>query len=299
MLIPANNQTVKISLQTGLLPSSFPLEAHILLGWLRDAGVSHLIADEPLRPLQTASKQSLSRLAPQPSAAAAPRTPAASVAATNWAETLNTLTSLEDFRNWASAFRDLSLCRTATQAVLGIGQAITPRIMVIAEAPDATEDQTGKPYSGAALGLLHQALNHLPVPSDQIYLTYLSKWRPPGQRSLSVPELDVALAMLQREITLVEPRHVIALGDPVFKAVSRLATSATPLAAEGDSGQGASLNPRRSAPGYKLYDIVFAGKNDVSRLLSLQKPELMLKDDLTKKRIWQGLLSFCRSFPTS
>lgn len=271
--------------------------------WLQDAGVSHLIADEPFKPFQTFMNSPSGPASQVSEPAAAPLRASAQPAITsNWPDVMAALTSLEQFSGWASAFRDLSICRTATQAVLGTGQASQPLIMVVAEAPDATEDQNGKAYSGAALGLLQQALSHLPLPSGQIYMTYLSKWRPPGQRSLSVPELDLAQAMLLREIQLVQPRHLIALGDPVFKAISRLGDSVTPFEEAGDSlvsaTQGARM-PGRNVVAHKIYNIVFKSQNVNLRFLSLQKPEVMLKDVLTKKRIWQGLLSFCRSLATS
>lgn len=301
-LLPANNQTVKISLQTAHLPASFPLETHIILEWLRDAGVSHVIGDQPFGTFQAFVNTAQNPLTSLAEPAAAPVRQTAAAVSSNWTEILSGFSTLEQLQSWTSTFRELSLCRTATQAVLGAGQVTQPILMVVAEAPDATEDQSGKTYSGAALNLLQQALSHLPIPAGQIYMTYLSKWRPPGQRSLSVPELDLAQAMLLREIQLVQPRNIIALGDPVFKALSRLADSVTAFEAGGDSPDSASHSvktPLRSVVSHKIYNIVFKHENVNLRFLSLQKPEIMLKDVLTKKRIWQGLLSFCRSLATS
>ena len=271
------------------------LNSNPILHWLVDSGVTEWGADTPAKPLQ---------LRPVTAAviADAGRRPVVSTAAsgTDWQASLAGLTDLPLFNDWLRGFRDLSLCRTATQVVLGQGQINQPLIMVIGEAPDAIEDQNGQAFSGPAHQLIQQALTHLPIPTEQVYLTYLSKWRPPGQRSLSVPEFDLAQAVLQQEIALVQPQHLVVLGDALPRALTRLAESLTVVPETADSEL---KSPRSKAGQPKIYTVVFKHKNTVSglsnRVLSLQKPEIMLKDLLTKKRVWQGLLSFCQSLPTS
>lgn len=166
---------------------------------------------------------------------------------------------------------------------------------MIAEAPDATEDQTGQAFSGLGHTLLRQALTHTSIPSDQVYLTYLSKWRPPGQRSLTVQELELMQGLLAAEMALVQPQHVIILGDVMVRVMDRLADS---LMVTGPSDSQAKTS--RAAGGvFKLYNIDFKHKNEKSVALALQKAEIMVKDSLVKKRVWQSLLAFNRVLPTS
>ncbi len=280
-----------------------------MLEWLHAAGVTELTLDSPAMPLAKALTRQAEPIPVAPQAVTTAQStlpPAMAPKDTARAADLAAVTSLTDLQNWMTRFNDLSLCKTATQPVLGRwlekgSNPSSPSLMVVAEAPDAVEDQNGEAFSGPAHDLLRQALRFLPVASDQIYLTYLSKWRPPGQRSLLPPELALAQALLQTEITLLAPRHFILLGDGVTRAIGQIAESMALLPASGDSTAAPVpvKSAGRSAASDKKYDLVFKGNNSKNRAISLQKPETMLKESLTKKRVWQSLLSFCQMLPAT
>jgi uracil-DNA glycosylase family 4 len=310
LLLLANNQTVKISLKTSFFPLS---DVQNILSWLQDAGVTEWVDDIPNKPLakyetQAPAKPLTKQAFSAPLAVSAPvgAGTSPSVAPGQWGSVIADLSDRQALNDWISGFRELSLCRTATQAVLGrflAGDgAAKPALMVIAEAPDAHEDQSGQGFSGPAHDLLRQALTYTPMPAERIYMTYLSKWRPPGQRSLSLPELELAQILLQREIALVGPAHVITLGEVVPRAMAKITEHWT---AQTPSSDSITDTPRVPAGGRargsveKIYAFGFKGLNSEKRALSLQKAETMLKDALTKKRVWQNLLSFCQALPTS
>jgi uracil-DNA glycosylase len=110
------------------------------------------------------------------------------------------------------------LCETRTQAVPGEGDAFA-RLMFIGEGPGAQEDQTGRPFVGAAGQLLNRLLGDVGLRRDEVFIANVTKCRPPGNR---VPTDDEALACqewLFSQIALVQPEIIGLLGGTALKWV--------------------------------------------------------------------------------
>jgi len=117
------------------------------------------------------------------------------------------------------------LARTRTQTVFGVGNR-TAELLVIGEAPGADEDAQGEPFVGRAGQLLNSMLRALGAPRDTVYIANILKCRPPGNRDPSPDEVACCLPYLRRQIELVGPRLLLAVGR--IAAQNLLATD-TPI----------------------------------------------------------------------
>lgn len=113
-----------------------------------------------------------------------------------------------------------SLCRQAdelrtdlenTQLVFGVGNPEAD-LMLIGEAPGAEEDRQGEPFVGKAGQLLNKILEAIDFKREQIYITNILKYRPPNNRNPKPKERRRSLPFLLRQIDLVDPKLILALG---------------------------------------------------------------------------------------
>lgn len=103
------------------------------------------------------------------------------------------------------------LCGTRTRTVFSRGKART-RIMFIGEAPGAEEDRLGEPFVGRAGKLLDQILDAAGFRREEIYVANILKCRPPGNRDPLPEEIEACTPYLERQIQLVQPKIICALG---------------------------------------------------------------------------------------
>src|SRR5919199_6670586 len=102
-------------------------------------------------------------------------------------------------------------CETATRMVPGEGSPAA-RLMLVGEAPGATEDALGRPFVGRAGRLLDEALAQAGLERAAVWITNVVKARPPGNRDPRASEVAHWLPVLERELALVAPRLVVPLG---------------------------------------------------------------------------------------
>ena len=121
------------------------------------------------------------------------------------------LESLDAVAEMIRGCRKCVLCQGRTNAVPGEGNPHA-RLMCIGEGPGATEDQTGRPFVGAAGQLLDQILAAIECPRETVYIANIVKCRPPQNRKPLPDEATSCLPYLHRQIALVRPRVLIALG---------------------------------------------------------------------------------------
>jgi uracil-DNA glycosylase family 4 len=123
------------------------------------------------------------------------------------------------------------LCRSRRQTVFGVGH-VNARWMIVGEAPGEQEDLKGEPFVGAAGHLLDNMLRALDLtreeaaPERQVYIANTLKCRPPRNRNPEAPELAACEPFLQRQIELVRPRLILAMGR---FAVQSLLRSSEPI----------------------------------------------------------------------
>jgi DNA polymerase len=103
------------------------------------------------------------------------------------------------------------ICEQATNLVPGDGSP-TAEVMIVGEAPGASEDKQGRPFVGRAGRLLDELLAEAGIERADVYITNVVKARPPGNRDPRAPEVEHHLPWLEQQLALIRPRVVIPLG---------------------------------------------------------------------------------------
>ncbi|MEO8576359.1 MAG: uracil-DNA glycosylase [Gemmatimonadales bacterium] len=117
------------------------------------------------------------------------------------------------------------LSKTATRGVPGSGNP-NADFMCIGEGPGASEDEQGVPFVGAAGQLLTKILAAVNLSRDDVFITNVVKHRPPGNRNPAPEEITACLPYLVRQLELIKPKVILALGT--FAAQTLLDTK-TPI----------------------------------------------------------------------
>ena len=134
-------------------------------------------------------------------------------------------------RDEVAACRACSLCESRKNTVFGVGNE-RAHWMVVGEAPGEQEDLKGEPFVGAAGKLLDSMLRALGLsreeapPQRQVYIANTLKCRPPRNRNPDPAELAQCEPFLQRQIELIQPRIILAMGR---FAVQQLLRSQEPI----------------------------------------------------------------------
>ena len=110
------------------------------------------------------------------------------------------------------------LCETRTNTVPGEG-ADDARLMVVGEGPGRTEDETGRPFVGQAGELLTKILAAIQLPREQVYICNIVKCRPPENRVPQFDEISSCLPYLWRQIELVRPKVILAMGGTAAQSL--------------------------------------------------------------------------------
>jgi DNA polymerase len=120
--------------------------------------------------------------------------------------------SLADLRTEVLACRRCKLCEQRKTVVFGEGNP-TPPVLFVGEAPGAVEDRTGRPFVGPAGQLLDRILeNAMGLRREDVFIANVNKCRPPGNRDPEPEEVAACLPYLRRQVELLRPRVIVALG---------------------------------------------------------------------------------------
>jgi uracil-DNA glycosylase family 4 len=103
------------------------------------------------------------------------------------------------------------LAATRTQTVFGVGDH-QAQWLVIGEAPGADEDAQGEPFVGRAGQLLNAMLLAIGLKREQVFIANVLKCRPPGNRDPKTEEAANCEPYLRRQIALLQPRMILAVG---------------------------------------------------------------------------------------
>jgi len=110
------------------------------------------------------------------------------------------------------------LCPHRTNAVPGEGNP-EARLVLVGEGPGATEDATGRPFVGQAGQLLDSILDAIEVPRSSVYITNVVKCRPPQNRKPLPDEIAACIPYLHRQLELIRPRVILAMGGTAGEAL--------------------------------------------------------------------------------
>ena len=161
---------------------------------------------------------------------------------------------------------DCTRCRLhkgRTNLVFGVGN-VNAELMFVGEGPGADEDAQGEPFVGRAGQLLNNMISAMGLKRQDVYIANVVKCRPPGNRTPEKDECDTCSPFLMRQIDVIRPKVIVALG----------AVAAKNLLAVNDSM--ANLRGR-------WYDF------RESRLLVTYHPAYLLRDPRQKKEAWKDL----------
>ena len=104
------------------------------------------------------------------------------------------------------------LCERRTTTVPGEG-ADRARLVVVGEGPGKTEDETGRPFVGKAGELLTKILSAIDLKREQVFICNIVKCRPPENRTPQYDEIAVCVPYLFRQIELIGPSVILAMGN--------------------------------------------------------------------------------------
>ena len=128
-------------------------------------------------------------------------------------------------RTLADVAREASTCTRCklagmgrTQVVFGAGNPDAD-LMFIGEAPGFHEDRQGEPFVGAAGQLLNQLLGGIGLAREDVYIANVLKSRPPGNRDPELDEIEACTPWLVEQISLIQPRLIVTLGNFATKYV--------------------------------------------------------------------------------
>jgi len=172
----------------------------------------------------------------------------------------------DELRAAVAACQRCELHATRTQTVFGVGNP-RARWMFIGEAPGAEEDRQGEPFVGRAGQLLTSMIRALGMRREDVFIANVLKCRPPNNRDPKPAEAASCRAFLERQVALVDPTLVIAVGR--IAAQDLLATE-TPIA---------KLRGKVHSFGAKGWPLVVT-----------YHPAYLLRSPSEKRKAWQDLV---------
>jgi uracil-DNA glycosylase len=170
---------------------------------------------------------------------------------------------LADLARTVAECQRCALGRSRTQAVFGEGDP-GAELVFVGEAPGAEEDRAGRPFVGAAGQLLTKIIASIGLDRERVFICNVLKCRPPGNRNPLPEEIAACREHLQRQLDLLRPKVICALGT--FAAQTLLDTQ----------------EPIGRLRG-KVYDLKGA------KLVPTLHPAALLYHPQNKKAVWEDM----------
>jgi len=157
------------------------------------------------------------------------------------------------------------LHKERTQAVFGVGSRVADW-MFVGEAPGRDEDRQGEPFVGRAGKLLNSIIAAMGMKREDVYIANINKCRPPENREPRPDEADACRPYLEKQIAMIRPRLIVALGKT---AAQNLLKVETPI--------GRMRGQRYEYPDPKVPVVV------------TYHPAYLLRSPREKVKVWQDL----------
>jgi len=149
------------------------------------------------------------------------------------------------------------------QIVFGVGNPEAD-LMFVGEAPGADEDVQGIPFVGRAGQLLTKIIEAIELTRDDVYIANVIKCRPPQNRNPDPDEVETCEPFLFRQIDVIKPRVIVALGTFAARALLR------------------TLDPISRLRG-RVYD--YRG----AKLIPTFHPAYLLRNPASKREVWEDM----------
>lgn len=167
-----------------------------------------------------------------------------------------------------AAFDGCALKKTAKNLCFARGNP-KARLMLIGEAPGRDEDLQGEPFVGRAGQLLDKMLAAIGLSRDDVYITNVVYWRPPGNRTPTAQEVQACQPFLERQIELVSPKILVLLGGSAAKQVLNTEQGIMKLRGK-----------------WRSYEL---GGRSIKTMATLH-PAYLLRNPVAKRQAWHDLL---------
>ena len=161
------------------------------------------------------------------------------------------------------------------QIVFGVGNP-KAELMFVGEGPGADEDAQGEPFVGRAGQLLNNMIKAMGIEREQVYIANIVKCRPPGNRTPERDECATCSPFLMRQIAVIKPKVVVALGAVAAKTL--LAMSASMMQLRGRFYDFRPVGVRSNDPNW-----------DGCKLAVTYHPAFLLRDPRQKGEAWKDL----------
>ncbi|HYN14587.1 MAG TPA: uracil-DNA glycosylase [Terriglobales bacterium] len=165
---------------------------------------------------------------------------------------------------------DLGECTRCVLARLGRKTIVfgegdpNAELMFVGEGPGADEDEQGRPFVGRAGQLLNKMIEAMGLKREQVYIANVVKCRPPGNRTPEREEIETCSPFLLRQVTVIQPKAIVALGAVAARCLL-------------------GLNEPMARLRGRWFD--FRG----TRLAVTYHPAFLLRDPRQKKETWKDL----------
>ena len=185
-------------------------------------------------------------------------------------ELASACSTLAELESAVTNFQGCALKQTATNTVFGDGNHHA-KVMFVGEAPGADEDRQGKPFVGASGRLFDEMMGSIGLDRNNLYITNILFWRPPGNRNPTTGEIAICLPFVERHIELVSPQILVTLGGPATKTLLCVQQGITRL-----RGQWHEYRSRNIS--------------DPIATLPFFHPAYLLRSPAHKRKTWQDLI---------
>ncbi len=134
------------------------------------------------------------------------------------------------------------LCEGRTNIVFGVGNPHA-KLMFVGEGPGADEDAQGEPFVGRAGKKLNEMILAIGLEREDVYIANIVKCRPPGNRDPEPDEVKTCSPFLFRQIEIIGPKVIVALGSPAAKTLLETKAGITSLRGRFGSFRGIPVMP--------------------------------------------------------
>jgi DNA polymerase len=175
------------------------------------------------------------------------------------------------------SFEGLAIRKNATNMVFSDGNS-SANVMVIGEAPEAQDDVIGKPFKDDSGQLLDRILACIDLDRNSeeaeksVYLSNVLNWRPPGNRTPTMSEMDISRPFLVRHIDLIQPKALIICGGAAGQTLLKSKDTISKLRG-------------------KFHDYSLSNGTIIPVMVTYH-PTYLLRTPAQKKAVWADMLMF-------